>query len=197
MPTNDPEQPHKFFCNAIIYRHAPPSPPQQKFLFQVSDPDHPPNLPFISCIYHVRPILNLPWKSVRTFFRYVAKMYAPQHHPPPPPYTRISKWNTNDLEHLQFFSCSLCHFLRILKIAYGLSGPKPWIFNRVFSHGIGFSLHIAWLIIVIWLTPLCYVRLQGAVSIRKTVLPGMAIPMLKIRRPNGRLIFNMEIAIRR
>ena len=38
---------------------------------------------------------------------------------------------------------------------------------------------------------------QGAVSIRKTVLPGMAIPMLKIRRPNGRLIFNMEITIRR
>ena len=38
---------------------------------------------------------------------------------------------------------------------------------------------------------------QGAVSIRKTVLPGMAIPMFKIRRPNGRLIFNMEIAIRR
>ena len=37
----------------------------------------------------------------------------------------------------------------------------------------------------------------GAISIRKTVLPGMAIPMLKIRRPNGRLIFNMEIAIRR
>ena len=37
----------------------------------------------------------------------------------------------------------------------------------------------------------------GAVSIRKTVLPGMAIPMLKIRRPNGRLIFNMEIALRR
>ena len=41
------------------------------------------------------------------------------------------------------------------------------------------------------------VKAQGAVSIRKTVLPGMAIPMLKIRRPNGRLIFNMEIAIRR
>ena len=39
--------------------------------------------------------------------------------------------------------------------------------------------------------------LQGGVSIRKTVFPGMAIPMLKIRRPNGRLIFNMEIAIRR
>ena len=37
----------------------------------------------------------------------------------------------------------------------------------------------------------------GAVSIRKTVLPGMAIPMLKIRRPNGRLIFNIGIAIPR
>ena len=37
----------------------------------------------------------------------------------------------------------------------------------------------------------------GAVSLRKTVLPGMGIPMLKIRRPNSRLIFNMEIAIRR
>ena len=36
---------------------------------------------------------------------------------------------------------------------------------------------------------------QGAVSIRKTVLLGMAIPMLKIRRPTGRLIFNMGIAI--
>ena len=46
---------------------------------------------------------------------------------------------------------------------------------------------------------LCFVVLwyQGAISIRKTVLPGMAIPMLKIRRPNGRLIFNMEITIRR
>ena len=41
----------------------------------------------------------------------------------------------------------------------------------------------------------CHTESQnlGAISIRKTVLPGMAIPMLKIRRPNGRLIFNMEI----
>ena len=38
---------------------------------------------------------------------------------------------------------------------------------------------------------------QGAVSIRKTVLPGVAIPMLKIRRPNGRLFFNIGIAIPR
>ena len=37
--------------------------------------------------------------------------------------------------------------------------------------------------------------LQGAVSIRKTVLLGMVIPMLKIRRPTGRLIFNMGIPI--
>ena len=43
----------------------------------------------------------------------------------------------------------------------------------------------------------CWHKDLGAVSIRKTVLPGVAIPMLKIRRPNGRLIFNMEIAIRR
>ena len=50
-----------------------------------------------------------------------------------------------------------------------------------------------WFIVVVFLD----FRTQGAVSIRKTVLPGMAIPMLKIRRPNGRLIFNMEIAIRR
>ena len=32
---------------------------------------------------------------------------------------------------------------------------------------------------------------------KKDGLAGMAIPMLKIRRPNGRLIFDMEIAIRR
>ena len=40
-------------------------------------------------------------------------------------------------------------------------------------------------------------NILGAVSIRKTVLPGVAIPMLKIRRPNGRLIFNIGIAIPR
>ena len=38
-------------------------------------------------------------------------------------------------------------------------------------------------------------NILGAVSIRKTVLLGMAIPMLKIRRPTGRLIFNMGIPI--
>ena len=50
--------------------------------------------------------------------------------------------------------------------------------------------HLKWWTIIIFAKcPL------GAVSIRKTVLPGMAIPMLKIRRPNGRLIFNMGIPI--
>ena len=42
--------------------------------------------------------------------------------------------------------------------------------------------------------PFC--KTSGGHLNKKTVLPGMAIPMLKIRRPNGRLIFNMEIAIR-
>ena len=47
-------------------------------------------------------------------------------------------------------------------------------------------------------TPWCVlVFLVTGGRLNKTVLPGMAIPMLKIRRPNGRLIFNMEIAIRR
>ena len=56
--------------------------------------------------------------------------------------------------------------------------------------------------VTLYMAPCIFVNARagknlGAVSIRKTVLPGMAIPMLKIRRPNGRLIFNMEIAIRR
>ena len=41
------------------------------------------------------------------------------------------------------------------------------------------------------------INVRAGGRLNKTVLPGMAIPMLKIRRPNGRLIFNMEIAIRR
>ena len=64
-----------------------------------------------------------------------------------------------------------------------------------------FANHDKNLVIIITLfipyTYMHYENIQGAVSIRKTVLTGMAIPMLKIRRPNGRLIFNMEIAIRR
>ena len=46
-----------------------------------------------------------------------------------------------------------------------------------------------------WNMTLIHFGSQGAVSIRKTVLLGMAIPMLKIRRPTGRLIFNMGIPI--
>ena len=56
-----------------------------------------------------------------------------------------------------------------------------------------YKLEIQWLL-SFFMYILC---ILGAVSIRKTVLPGVAIPMLKIKRPNGRLIFNMEIAIPR
>ena len=40
-------------------------------------------------------------------------------------------------------------------------------------------------------------QMPGGRLNKKDGLQGMVIPMLKIRRPNGRLIFNMEIAIRR
>ena len=63
-------------------------------------------------------------------------------------------------------------------VAMQMKNMRHWVFQKIFRM-------------------LKIYRKQGAVSIRKTVLPGMAIPMLKIRRPNGRLIFNMEIAIRR
>ena len=45
--------------------------------------------------------------------------------------------------------------------------------------------------VAMWLTVLSSGSL-GAVSIRKTVLPGMVIPMLKIRRSNGRLILTWK-----
>ena len=64
--------------------------------------------------------------------------------------------------------------------------------KEVSQAGISTSRSLLWDVIIY-----PCLRYLGAVSIRKTVLPGMAIPMLKIRRPNGRLIFNMEIAIRR
>ena len=75
--------------------------------------------------------------------------------------------------------------------------------ERVGAHLLHIILRIkchqenAYLAILVLETEYSVVGDLGAVSIRKTVLPGMAIPMLKIRRPNGRLIFNMEIAIRR
>ena len=74
---------------------------------------------------------------------------------------------------------------------------QKWRIKHVQSFKKGYVLKVNELsqsfMIVLSLTS----KQQGAVSIRKTVLPGMAIPMLKIRRPNGRLIFNMEITIRR
>ena len=71
-----------------------------------------------------------------------------------------------------------------------------WRKQALFCSHLGTS----WWPSTIWCYEICRYsndQVLGAVSIRKTVLPGMAIPMLKIRRPNGRLIFNMEIAIRR
>ena len=80
---------------------------------------------------------------------------------------------------------------RLLKIYHAVSGPQGDAYPGELRSLVKHQTH-----------PLLdnlggMANVQGAVSIRKTVLPGMAIPMLKIRRPNGRLIFNMEIAIRR
>ena len=57
--------------------------------------------------------------------------------------------------------------------------------NGCWKNGVHFSMNGTFVFSVV-----CAIH-QGTVSIRNTVLPGMAIPMLKIRRPNGRLIFNM------
>ena len=77
-------------------------------------------------------------------------------------------------------------------------------YNLVFREYASIFMHVIFILVMFYggnpnkpNTNLSAVPEQGAVSIRKTVLPGMAIPMLKIRRPNGRLIFNMENAIRR
>ena len=83
-----------------------------------------------------------------------------------------------------------------------------WLFNLYFS---SFVTNTDWLltnylwylheaILYMYFSSAWHMRcgangVQGAVSIRKTVVPGMTIPMLKIRRPNGRLIFNMGIPI--
>ena len=70
--------------------------------------------------------------------------------------------------------------------------------NPIQNFSIQFQFNSCWIDLIIHSNSIHeLIRVQGAVSIRKTVLPGMVIPMLKIRRPNGRLIFNMEIAIRR
>ena len=78
-----------------------------------------------------------------------------------------------------------------------LSGTTHHVFIWIYQHYANiFHMKILKLI-CFWIYGVAHKSNQGAVSIRKTVLPGMAIPMLKIRRPNGRLIFNMEITIRR
>ena len=96
-------------------------------------------------------------------------------------------------------------FLAINNLTSGHSHHLRWLlwcFQEMFFNEIGFSITGAEWSGLLYIYNICWTfqsgricRKQGAVSIRKTVLPGMAIPMLKIRRPNGRLIFNMEIAI--
>ena len=91
---------------------------------------------------------------------------------------------TGEIPYLLEYISLICSSLRSLskRLQYNIFSINEWV-SRLTK------------ILVVKKLP--YPRYQGAVSIRKTVLPGMAIPMLKIRRPNGRLIFNMEIAIRR
>ena len=87
------------------------------------------------------------------------------------------------------------YFLRSNLNKLNYMTQQSWIYIRPIVNVVRVSSIVIW-----WLTrwgPWVASVNQGGVSIRKTVLPGMAIPMLKIRRPNGRLIFNMEIAIRR
>ena len=91
-------------------------------------------------------------------------------------------WQTANI--CSYFFCQYTH-RRIVMLFVSWPLNNPWIMTVMFHRlSIAVCVH----------NPTV---LQGAVSIRKTVLPGMAIPMLKIRRPNGRLIFNMGIAIRR
>ena len=91
--------------------------------------------------------------------------------------TNVSLWN--DEMSLSWFGGSYEIFQNILlELCYGIRVRNAWYLSFGVYASVG-------------------KKELGAVSIRKTVLPGMAIPMLKIRRPNGRLIFNMEIAIRR
>ena len=130
------------------------------------------------------------------------------HLPLTPPWS----WNQNILEELgQCHSCEMLTFLIIKTSAMNVldiqkqKGPLSHKERSQMFKNISlcfWKMNSAWqvltwpdvIISIVFTSILCY---QGAVSIRKTVLPGMAIPMLKIRRPNGRLIFNMEITIRR
>ena len=90
-------------------------------------------------------------------------------------------WNTKKIPHKLWSFVSKCPCM-----------DCSFLYNTTSVPSFLVQLVILWLFCF-----MCSHRELGAVSIRKTVLPGMAIPMLKIRRPNGRLIFNMEITIRR
>ena len=98
------------------------------------------------------------------------------------------------INHIAFDLCqdNIKWFFPITKIAFHFYPFPTLIMHRQLESSLvedmlRFTLH----------TQIIATKDLGAVSIRKTVLPGTAIPMLKIRRPDGRLIFNMEISIRR
>ena len=96
------------------------------------------------------------------------------------------------LAHTELFIENIC----LLLFSFLWGGTAQTV--EIFPHGKQWSVSLANALtsVSMELTESSQIIL-GAVSIRKTVLPGVAIPMSKIRRPNGRLIFNMEIAIRR
>ena len=114
-------------------------------------------------------------------------------------------WNSISmitLQCIEAFSptdCAYCCYAKSYSV-YSLCSILLCVNDRFSNNNIFW-----WLDMNMYISPICLCpdvitrsnHFLGAVSIRKTVLPGMAIPMLKIRRPNGRLIFNMEIAIRR
>ena len=102
----------------------------------------------------------------------------------------FSQWGTD------FFKATLPLSERIVTESdfWGNTGPRlrgsPRSLCRqgISSYGIYNYVNL----ITLLSSVMAYTNNLGVVSIRKTVLPGMAIPMLKIRRPYGRLIFNME-----
>ena len=118
------------------------------------------------------------------------------------------EYDTNKLLGKQFVkwcfetcdSCSFVHQFYGKNLLHSVSVLVPIMMTQQENNGISNRQHSKF-----YFTTACsdlksrhkISNFQGAVSIRKTVLPGMAIPMLKIRRPNGRLIFNMEITIHR
>ena len=99
------------------------------------------------------------------------------------------------------FNCNWISSIRRVSSSKGIRRIRMSLSQKETKIYIRFYLrHIALSCVLLFKKYLDPIRinpkgLRGAVSIRKTILLGMAIPMLKIRRPTGRLIFNMGIPI--